>query len=98
MTAGIVPHPAGGALGDDLPGLEAVDPVADAHDERHVVLDEEHRRGRVVLDAANSGPKASVSRWATTGRGLVQAEHRGARASRPASSTTRRVPVERSLT
>ena len=46
-SRGIVAHPSRRALGEDLPGLEAVHAVGDAHDERHVVLDEEHRRAQL---------------------------------------------------
>ena len=43
-----------------------------------------------------SGPKASVSRWATPAVGSSRQRNRASRASSPASSTMRRVPVDRS--
>ena len=42
------------------------------------------------------GPKASVSRWATPAVGSSRQSKRASRARRPASSTMRRVPVDRS--
>src|SRR5262245_19573878 len=40
----VVADHVGDALGDDPAHFEAVHAVADAHDQRHVVLDDEHRR------------------------------------------------------
>ena len=39
------------SLGDHRAGFEAVDAIGDPHDERHVVLDHEHRRAELALDA-----------------------------------------------
>ena len=44
-----------------------------------------------------SGPKASVSRWARPAVGSSRQRTLALRANSPANSTTRRVPVERSL-
>src|SRR5689334_16116103 len=44
----VVPHLGGGTLGDLLSELQDHQPVAHAHDQAHVVLDEQHRHALVA--------------------------------------------------
>ena len=76
----------GRARGDDRAGLEAVDAVADRHDERHVVLDDEHRRRRAprgCAAAAARTPRPRAGRCRRSAR-RGTAPGRRWRAGRPA--------------
>ena len=66
----------GVALGDDGAGFHAVDPVGDAHDQRHVVLDHDHGRVEVLLDALDQRAERLGFTLGDTGGRLVEAEHR----------------------
>ena len=51
MTFGLARTSAGVSLGDDLAVVEDGDPVADAHDHPHVVLDEQDRQAELAPEA-----------------------------------------------
>ena len=62
---------------DHPSGLERDQLVGDARDERHVVLDEQHRAARSLPGrGASSGPSASVSRCAIPDDGSSSKQHR----------------------
>src|SRR5580700_4549944 len=65
----------GRALGDDLAELEHHHPVADAEDQAHVVLDEEHRLA-LVGEAAQGDAEFLALGAVQAGGRLVQAEQR----------------------
>ena len=58
MTAGSSRTWVGGSLGDDRTCVHGVDPVAQAHEQRHVVLDDQDRAAQIVADAAHQGPES----------------------------------------
>jgi len=64
-------------FGDDSTELEAVDPVAHAHDEGHVVLDDEHRRTELSTDLHQQWCHRFRLSLGHPGSGLVQAEEPG---------------------
>ena len=61
MTAGLSRISAGRALGDLLAEVEHDDPVGDAHDQAHVVLDEQHGEPSVA-DLADQVHQLAPSR------------------------------------
>ena len=77
MTAGSLRTCVGIALGDDPAELEAVDAVAHAHDERHVVLDDEHRRAELPADLDEQRAHRLGLALGDAGGRLVEAEHPG---------------------
>ena len=74
---GVVAHRGRVALGNDRPGLQAVHPVADAHDERHVVLNEEDRRVELPLHGDDERTEGLGLALRQPRRGLVEAEDLG---------------------
>ena len=60
----------GGAAGDDLPEVQHHDPVADRHDEVHVVLDEQH--GHALGEAADPGAERVHLALGQPAGGLVE--------------------------
>ena len=82
----IVAHGHRIALGDHAARLEAVDAVADAHDERHVVLDDQHRGAELAADLHDQRTERLGLALRDAGGRLVEAQHprRRGRAGRPA--------------
>ena len=75
MTSGSVSNLGRRSLGDHAARFQAVDPVADAHDHGHVVLDHEHRGAQLFLDGQQQrGESLDLSLGHAPGR-LVEAEH-----------------------
>src|SRR4051812_15202997 len=73
----VAAHGRRGALGDQATEIEAVDAVADAHDERHVVFDDEHRRAELPLDLLDERTEGLRLALRETGRRFVEAQHPG---------------------
>ena len=69
--------------GEDLAEVEHVDRAAEPHDERHVVLDEQHRHA-LVGQLGSSSAKTSVSPLVEPGRRLVEQQHLGSAGQGPA--------------
>src|SRR5262249_20321278 len=69
------------ALGDLLAELQHDDAVADAHDQAHVVLDEQDRDARVA-DAPDEFEQPVLLRGVEAGRWLVEAQQRRVRRER----------------
>ena len=65
---------AGQALGDDPPGLEAVDAVADRQDQREVVLDDDERGVELLLDPQDQRAERLGLALRDAGGGLVEAD------------------------
>ena len=66
------------AVRDDAPEVEHVDVVAHLHDERHVVLDEQHRQA-VVLGELTQEPTEGLGLvLGLARRGLVEQQHASA--------------------
>ena len=64
----------GVTFGDDGAGFHAIDPVGDAHDQRHVVFDHDHGCIEVLLDALDQrAERLGFTLGDTCGR-LVEAE------------------------
>ena len=70
------------ALGDDPAVVEDLDPVAQVHDQRDVVGDEDDRDAQLVADAGGSAPAAPGSRRVHAGVRLVEQEDPRVRARR----------------
>ena len=75
MTAGSLRTVTGSPSAMTLPDLEAVDAVADAHDERHVVLDHQHRRAELAADLHDQRTERLGLALRDAGGRLVEAEH-----------------------
>ena len=61
ITCSVGLHLLGRALAEHGAGVEAVDPVRQAHDERHVVLDHQDRRPGLLLDRPQQRRRAPRS-------------------------------------
>src|SRR5581483_7049284 len=59
------------ALRQRQPAVEDVDPVADLHDQRHVVVDQEHARLALVADEPDDGGELRHLGLGQAGGGLV---------------------------
>src|ERR1700754_1835663 len=78
----VVPHLGRRPFGDLLAELEHHDPVGDAHDQAHVVLDQQHRHPGVA-DLADQRQQILLLRRVEARGGLVQAEQRRIGGQRP---------------
>ena len=58
-------------LGERAPAVEDVDAVADLHDQRDVVVDQQHARAEVVADGADDGGEGGDLGLVQPGRRLV---------------------------
>ena len=67
----------GGPSAMIVPGLEAVDAVADRHDEGHVVLDDQQRRAELGLDPGDERTERLGLALGHAGGGLVEADDPG---------------------
>ena len=74
MTFGFARTSAGRALGDDLAVVEDRDPVADAHDDPHVVLDEQDRQPELGPEPADEVGHLARLAAVHAGRRLVEQE------------------------
>ena len=63
------------SLGDHSPGFEAVHAIGDAHDERHVVLDHQHRGAELALDAHDEWPERLRFPLCDAARRFVEQQH-----------------------
>ena len=95
---GVVADFPGMPLGDHVPGFEAVDPSEMPMIRFMSCSISNTEADSSFLMEVMSGPKASVSRCASPPVGSSRQSTLAFRAKSPASSTTRRVPVERSDT
>ena len=59
------------------PGFEAVHAIGDPHDERHVVLDHQHRRTELALDAHDERSERLGFPLRDTAGRLVEEQHAG---------------------
>ena len=71
----VVAHGHGIAFGDHATDLEAVHAIADAHDERHVVLDHQHRRTELPADLLDQRTECLGLALRDAGGRLVEAQH-----------------------
>src|SRR5215213_1088535 len=79
----IVAHGHGTAFGDHTTDLEAVHAVADAHDERHVVLDDQHRGTELAANLLDQRAERLRLTLRDPSRGLVEAQHPGVEREEP---------------
>ena len=77
MTAGAFRTVAGSPSADDATELEAVHAVADAHDERHVVLDDEHGGAQLAANLLDERAERLRLALRDAGGRFVEAEHAG---------------------
>ena len=76
MTLRIAPHLVGGAFGDAFTVVQHGDAVADAHDDPHVVLDEQNGDPKVVAQPRNQRRHlGGLSRVHSRRRLVEQQEH-----------------------
>ena len=74
MTSRVRPDLGRGALGDDLAVVEDRDPVADAHDDAHVVLDEQDGQPELGPEAADEVGHLARLAGVHAGRRFVEQE------------------------
>ena len=77
MTLGVAAHLSGAAVGQPAAEVEDGDPVAQAHDDPHVVLDEQHRLAQLVPDAPDEPHEAVALGFVHARRRLVQQHQLG---------------------
>ena len=82
------------ALEDEHAEVEHVDVRADAHDERHVVLDEQDAAAPLVDDALQHVAERAVSSRSSPDDGSSSSRRSNGPARQRASSTSRRWPVD----
>ena len=86
MTRGIRPDLSRRALGDDLAVVEDRDPVADAHDDAHVVLDEQDGQAQLGAELADEIGHLAGLAVVHAGGGFVEQEELRAGRRGPARS------------
>ena len=75
---GIVADLIRGALGDDTAEIQHRDALADAHDQAHVMLDQQHSDVELIADAADGLGQLSGFRGVHTRGRLIQQQQLGA--------------------